>query len=60
MDGMLGANAMNRVAAGAHHPTPWIFEPVKRPDDSADYCLDCSFLPQCKGTSKNFKELENF
>ena len=25
-----------------------VFEPVKRPDDRADYCLDCSFLPYCK------------
>ena len=24
------------------------FEPAKRPDDRADYCLDCSFLLQCK------------
>ena len=39
---------MKRVAAGAHLPTPWLFEPGKRPDDTADYCLDCSFLPQCK------------
>ena len=37
------ANAMKRVAAGAHLPTPWLFEPAKRPDDRADYCLDCSF-----------------
>ena len=44
----LGANAMQRVAAGAHLPTPWLFEPAKRPDERADYCLDCSFLPQCK------------
>ena len=40
--------AMKRVAAGVHHPTPWLFEPAKRPDDRADYCLDCSFLPQWK------------
>ena len=46
--GKLGANAMKRVAAGAHLPTPWLFEPAKRPDDRADYCLDCSFLPQWK------------
>ena len=31
---------MKRVAAGAHIPTPWLFEPAKRPDDRADYCLD--------------------
>ena len=46
--GKLGANAMKRVAAGAHLPTLWLFEPTKRPDDRADYCLDCSFLPQWK------------
>ena len=33
----LGAHAMKRV--GAHLPTPWLFEPAKRPDDRADYCL---------------------
>ena len=40
MKGKLRANAMKRVAAGAHLPTPWLFEPVKRPDDRVDYCLD--------------------
>ena len=30
---MLGANAMKRVAAGAHLPTPWLFEPAKRPNE---------------------------
>ena len=39
---------MKRVAAGAHLPTPWIFDPAKRPDDRADYCLNYSFLPWCK------------
>ena len=47
-EGKLGTNAIKRVAAGAHLPTPWLFEPAKCPDDRADYCLDCSFLPQCK------------
>ena len=37
--GKLGANVMKRVAAGAHLPTSWLFEPAKRPDDTADYCL---------------------
>ena len=37
---MLGAHAMKRVAAGAHLPTPWLFELAKRPDDRADYCLE--------------------
>ena len=39
----VGAYAMKRVAAGAQLPKPWLFEPAKRPDDRADYCLDCSF-----------------
>ena len=39
---------MKRVAAGAHLPTPWLFEPAKHTDDRANYCLDCSFLPQWK------------
>ena len=43
-----GAHAIKRVAAGAHLPTPWLFEPEKRPDNRADYCLDGSFLLQCK------------
>ena len=38
--GKLGANAMKRVAAGAHLPIAWLFEPAKRPDDRADYCLE--------------------
>ena len=35
--GKLEPYAMKRVAAGAHLPTPWLFEPAKRPDDTADY-----------------------
>ena len=35
--GKLGAYAMERVAAGAHLPNPWLFESAKRPDDAADY-----------------------
>ena len=31
---------MERVAAGAHLPTPWLFEPAKRPDDKTNYCLN--------------------
>ena len=38
--GKLGAYAMKRVAAGAHLPISWLFEPAKRPDNRADYCLD--------------------
>ena len=37
-----------RVAAGAHFPTPWLFEPAKRPDNGADYCFGCSFLYLCE------------
>ena len=36
----LGANV-----AGAHLLTSWLIMPAKRPDDRADYCLGCSFLP---------------
>ena len=39
-EGKLWAIAMKRVAAGAHLTTPWLFEPAKRRDDRADYCLD--------------------
>ena len=38
------ANIIKRVAAGAHLSTPWLFEPAKRPDDRADYSLDCSWV----------------
>ena len=41
------SNRIKREAAGAHRPH-WPSEPAKRPDDRADSCLDCSFLPQCK------------
>ena len=34
-EGKLGSNAMERVAAGAQLPTPWLFEPENRPDDEA-------------------------
>ena len=46
--GKMGAYAIKRVAAGAYLPTSWLFEPAKRPDDRADYCGDCRFLPQWK------------
>ena len=46
--GKLGVYVMECVAAGAHLPTPWLFEAAKHRDDRADYCLDCSFLPQWK------------
>ena len=35
----LGANAIKRVAAGAHLPTPRLFGSAKLPDDRADYCF---------------------
>ena len=37
--GEVGSYAMKRVAAGAHLPTPSLFEPAKRPDDRADSLL---------------------
>ena len=30
---------MKRVATGTHLAAPWLFEPAKRPDDRADYCV---------------------
>ena len=33
---------------GRSSPDTRLFEPAKRPDDRADYCLDCSILPQWK------------
>ena len=39
----LGAHAIKRVAARTHLSTLWLFEPAKRPDDRADYCVDCCF-----------------
>ena len=38
---------MKCIAVGSHLQTTSLFEPAKQPDDRADYCLDCSFLPQC-------------
>ena len=46
--GKLRANDMKHVATGAHLPTPWLFEPAKRPNDRTDHCLDSSFLPKWK------------
>ena len=43
--------AINRVAAGARLPKPWLFEPAKRPADRADYSLGCSFLPSANTNS---------
>ena len=37
--GKLKAYAKQRVAEGAHPPTPRFFEPAKSTDDRADYCL---------------------
>ena len=45
MERKLGTYAEERVAAGAHLPTTWLFEPAKRPDDRADYFLGFSLLP---------------
>ena len=54
----LGTNAMKRVAAGAHLPTPWIFEPAKRPDDRADYCwIPDDRADYCLGTRRQSRLL---
>ena len=37
---------MKRVTASAQLPTPWFFEPAKRPDDRAEYCLDLRIREQ--------------
>ena len=57
-EGALGAYAIKRVAAGAHLPISWLFEPTKRPDDRADYCLNCSFLLQCEHQVLGFTRVE--
>ena len=49
---------MKRVAAGAHLPTPWLFEPVKRPDDRADYRFEwLSSDPQLRLTGPQWSVL---
>ena len=47
---------MKHVAAGAHLPTPWLFEPAKRPDDRADYSiLYCQYtIIVIQGEERNF------
>ena len=35
----LGDKRYEGVAAGAHLPTPWLFEPAKRPDDRGSETL---------------------
>ena len=52
--------AMKRVAAGAHLPTPWVFEPAKRPDDRADYCLGLPKLNLFRKLRKRLKFSKNF
>ena len=37
---MLMAHAIKRVAAGAHLPTPWLFQLAKCSDDKANYFLE--------------------
>ena len=38
-DKLGGECTLKRVDPGAHLPTPWRFEPAKRPDNGPDYCL---------------------
>ena len=49
----LGAYAMKRVAAGAHLPTSWLFEPAKLPDDRTDDCLDSRPTTSLCGSVQN-------
>ena len=53
-EGKLGAYAVKRVTAGAHFPTHWLFEPAQRPDDRADNCMGCSFLPSANTKNSFF------
>ena len=55
--GKFGACAMKRVAAGAHLPAPWRFEPAKRPDDKTDYCLSCAVSYLGAGNRYSFLHL---
>ena len=50
----LGTYSIKRVAASIHLPIAWLFEPGKRPDNRAVYCLDCSFLPYSASTRYSF------
>ena len=49
------AYAMERVAAGAHFSTPWLFEPAKRPVKT-DYCLG-SVSSRSANTRDSFLQL---
>ena len=49
-----GSYAMKRLAAGAHLPTPWLFEPAKRPDE---YCLGYSPASSNANTRYSFLPL---
>ena len=44
-NGSFTGYAMKRVALPLQAQKAWLFEPAKRPDDTADHCLDCSFPP---------------
>ena len=46
-----------RNIAGAHLPTPTLFGPTKRPDDTADYSLGCSFFLTIVNTRYSFLHL---
>ena len=52
----LGAYGRGRIAAGAHLPTPWLFEPAKHPDDRADYCVTAVSSPSAS-TRYSFLQL---
>ena len=49
----VGIRSMERVAAGDYLPTPFLFEPPKRPDDRADYYIGCNF-PRVRAPGTRF------
>ena len=51
---------MKRVAAGAHLPTTWVFEPAKRPDDRADYSLRRVDYEECRQSGSGRKQIVDF
>ena len=52
--GKLESYAMKRVAVVANLPTPWLFQPVKRLDERADYCQTTVHEVQEKGKLESY------
>ena len=55
----VGGKRYEPRCCGVHLPTPWLFEPVKHPDDRADYSLENGFLSQSEriGLTKIIKHV---